>query len=59
MGEAIALDPPIGSSSSRVLTTLVYELRRRGGGRGLAQPSALVEVGLWPWRLRPECLHTE
>jgi len=35
-GGAIALDHPIGSSGSRVLTTLIYELRRRGGGRGLA-----------------------
>ncbi|MFI4951396.1 MAG: thiolase family protein, partial [Caulobacterales bacterium] len=35
-GGAIALGHPIGSSGSRVLTTLVYELKRRGGGRGLA-----------------------
>lgn len=35
-GGAIALGHPIGSSGSRVLTTLIYELRRRGGGRGLA-----------------------
>ena len=35
-GGAIALGHPIGSSGSRVLTTLVYELRRHGGGRGLA-----------------------
>ncbi len=35
-GGAIALGHPIGSSGSRILTTLVYELRRRGGGRGLA-----------------------
>ena len=35
-GGAIALGHPIGSSGSRVLTTLLYELRRRGGGRGLA-----------------------
>ena len=35
-GGAIALGHPIGSSGSRVLTTLVHELRRRGGGRGLA-----------------------
>lgn len=35
-GGAIAMGHPIGSSGSRVLTTLVYELRRRGGGRGLA-----------------------
>jgi len=35
-GGAIALGHPIGSSGSCVLTTLIYELRRRGGGRGLA-----------------------
>ena len=35
-GGAIALGHPIGSSGSRVLTTLIYELCRRGGGRGLA-----------------------
>ncbi|HEY7848711.1 MAG TPA: acetyl-CoA C-acetyltransferase [Ktedonobacterales bacterium] len=35
-GGAVALGHPIGSSGSRVLTTLIYELRRRGGGKGLA-----------------------
>ena len=35
-GGAIALGHPIGSSGSRILVTLIYELRRRGGGRGLA-----------------------
>lgn len=35
-GGAIALGHPIGSSGCRVLITLIYELRRRGGGRGLA-----------------------
>jgi acetyl-CoA C-acetyltransferase len=35
-GGAIALGHPIGSSGSRVLTTLIHELRRRGGGCGLA-----------------------
>ena len=35
-GGAIALGHPIGSSGARVLITLIYELRRRGGGRGLA-----------------------
>src|SRR5213080_2947350 len=35
-GGAIALGHPIGSSGSRVLTTLIYALRRRGGGKGLA-----------------------
>jgi len=35
-GGAIALGHPIGSSGSRVLITLIHELHRRGGGRGLA-----------------------
>jgi acetyl-CoA C-acetyltransferase len=35
-GGAIALGHPIGASGTRVLTTLLYELRRRGGGKGLA-----------------------
>jgi acetyl-CoA C-acetyltransferase len=35
-GGAIALGHPIGASGARILTTLVYELRRRGGGRGCA-----------------------
>jgi len=35
-GGALALGHPIGASGARLLTTLLYELRRRGGGRGLA-----------------------
>jgi acetyl-CoA C-acetyltransferase len=35
-GGAIALGHPIGASGARVLTTLLHELRRRGGRRGLA-----------------------
>ncbi|HYP48751.1 MAG TPA: thiolase family protein, partial [Thermoleophilaceae bacterium] len=35
-GGAIALGHPIGASGARVLTTLAHELRRRGGGRGVA-----------------------
>ncbi|MGH2517840.1 MAG: thiolase family protein, partial [Ktedonobacterales bacterium] len=35
-GGAVALGHPIGASGARVLTTLLYELMRRGGGRGLA-----------------------
>ncbi|MGN6562135.1 MAG: acetyl-CoA C-acetyltransferase [Thermomicrobiales bacterium] len=35
-GGAIALGHPIGASGARLVTTLAYELRRRGGGRGLA-----------------------
>ncbi len=44
-GGAVALGHPIGASGARVLATLVYELRRRGGGRGLGGAVALsVEV---------------
>jgi acetyl-CoA C-acetyltransferase len=35
-GGAIALGHPIGASGARILGSLVYELRRRGGGRGVA-----------------------
>jgi acetyl-CoA C-acetyltransferase len=35
-GGAIALGHPIGASGARVLTTLLYALRDRGGHRGLA-----------------------
>lgn len=35
-GGAIALGHPIGASGARVLTTLLHELKRRGGGKGLA-----------------------
>jgi acetyl-CoA C-acetyltransferase len=35
-GGALALGHPIGASGARILTTLVYELKRRGGGKGLA-----------------------
>jgi acetyl-CoA C-acetyltransferase len=35
-GGAVALGHPIGASGARVLATLVYELKRRGGGKGLA-----------------------
>jgi len=35
-GGALALGHPVGASGARILMTLVYELRRRGGGRGLA-----------------------
>ena len=34
-GGAIALGHPLGCSGARLLTTLLYELRRRGGGRGI------------------------
>jgi acetyl-CoA C-acetyltransferase len=35
-GGAIALGHPIGASGARVLTTLIYALRERGGGVGVA-----------------------
>jgi len=35
-GGAIALGHPIGASGARILTTLVYALHARGGGRGVA-----------------------
>lgn len=35
-GGAIALGHPIGASGARILMTLIYELRRRGGGLGVA-----------------------
>ena len=35
-GGAIALGHPIGASGARILGTMIYELRRQGGGLGLA-----------------------
>jgi acetyl-CoA C-acetyltransferase len=35
-GGALALGHPIGASGARILMTLIYELGRRGGGKGLA-----------------------
>jgi acetyl-CoA C-acetyltransferase len=35
-GGAVALGHPIGASGARILSTMIYELRRRGGGLGLA-----------------------
>jgi acetyl-CoA C-acetyltransferase len=35
-GGAIALGHPISASGARILTTLIYALRARGGGRGVA-----------------------
>ncbi len=35
-GGAIALGHPVGMSGARVLTTLMYALQARGGGRGIA-----------------------
>jgi 3-oxoadipyl-CoA thiolase len=42
-GGAIALGHPLGSSGARLVSTLVRELRRRGGGIGLA--SMCIGVG--------------
>ncbi|HET9982074.1 MAG TPA: acetyl-CoA C-acyltransferase [Longimicrobiales bacterium] len=42
-GGAIALGHPLGCSGARLLTTLVHELARRGGGTGLA--SMCIGVG--------------
>jgi len=35
-GGAIALGHPVGMSGARVLSTLIYALEKRGGGRGIA-----------------------
>ncbi|MFV9510994.1 acetyl-CoA C-acetyltransferase [Tepidibacillus sp. LV47] len=35
-GGAIALGHPIGASGTRIIITLIYELKRRGGGLGIA-----------------------
>jgi acetyl-CoA C-acetyltransferase len=35
-GGAVALGHPIGASGSRILSTMIHELRRNGGGLGLA-----------------------
>jgi acetyl-CoA acyltransferase len=34
-GGAVALGHPLGCTGARQLTTLLYELRRRGGGLGM------------------------
>jgi acetyl-CoA C-acetyltransferase len=35
-GGAIAIGHPVGASAGRIAMTLAYELRRRGGGCGIA-----------------------
>ncbi|KRF47447.1 acetyl-CoA acetyltransferase [Bacillus sp. Soil531] len=35
-GGAVALGHPIGASGARIVVTLIHELRRRGGGLGIA-----------------------
>jgi 3-oxoadipyl-CoA thiolase len=45
-GGAIALGHPLGCSGARILTTLCHELRRRGGGHGLATMCIGVGQGI-------------
>jgi len=45
-GGAIALGHPLGASGARVLATCAYELRRRGGGFGVAALCIGVGQGL-------------
>ncbi len=45
-GGAIAIGHPLGASGARVLGSLAHELRRRGGGRGLAALCIGVGQGL-------------
>ena len=35
-GGAVALGHPVGASGARILSTMIHELRRNGGGLGLA-----------------------
>jgi acetyl-CoA acetyltransferase len=42
-GGAIALGHPLGCSGARILTTLIYALKAKGGGRNLA--TLCVSVG--------------
>jgi acetyl-CoA acetyltransferase len=45
-GGAIALGHPLGASGARILGTLLYELRRRGGRYGLATMCMGVGQGI-------------
>jgi 3-oxoadipyl-CoA thiolase len=45
-GGAIAIGHPLGCSGARLLTTLAWELRRRGGGFGLATMCIGVGQGI-------------
>ncbi len=45
-GGAIALGHPLGASGARILTTLLYELRRRGGRYGLVTMCIGVGQGI-------------
>ena len=63
-GGAVALGHPIGASGARILGSLVHELRRRGGGHGIAAicsgggqgDAVIVEVQrrVAPWRDAPQ-----
>lgn len=46
LGGAIALGHPLGCSGSRLLTTLAWQLHRRGGGYGLAAMCVGVGQGV-------------
>src|SRR5699024_12760056 len=35
-GGAVTLEHPIGASGGRIILTLIHELKRRGGGLGIA-----------------------
>lgn len=45
-GGAIALGHPLGCSGARITTTLIHELRRRGGGYGLSTMCIGVGQGI-------------
>jgi 3-oxoadipyl-CoA thiolase len=45
-GGAIALGHPLGASGARILTTLLYEMKRRGARRGLATMCIGVGQGI-------------
>ncbi|HEX3613668.1 MAG TPA: acetyl-CoA C-acyltransferase [Sporichthyaceae bacterium] len=45
-GGAIAIGHPLGCSGARIVTTLLHELRRRGGGRGAATMCIGVGQGI-------------
>ena len=45
-GGAIAIGHPLGASGARILGTLAHELRRRGGGYGVASICIGVGQGL-------------
>src|SRR5215210_5198384 len=52
-GGAVALGHPIGASGARILATMIHELRRNGGGRGLAAARLALRRGSGRGRARP------